>query len=159
MKKYEEAQKECLSENTNSNALFNKGRCLMYLNKLDEALVQIEQAVKLEPRNSDFLQIKSEILFKLNKPNEALEYINRASQINNQSPEIFEIKGLILFQLEKENEAIDCFMKAINTNEKPKQDILDKMNFIITKYQKKTHHFDLIQLKKEFEDCKNYLYL
>ncbi len=154
--------------------LNHKALCLSILGREKEAITMYEKAIEnnnmaaqassgeskasILSRNSEYIKNKAKLLLKLHEHEEALVEINRALEISNKNRESYEIKGFILYELKRDNEAIDYFMKAIDTYEKPKQELLNKMSKIIGNYKKQITYADLVPLKDEFEKCKNGFY-
>jgi len=129
-----------------------KAKCLYKINKFDLAMEEIKIATNnslLLP--SDLLNIKAHILLKKNSPDQALIYIDSALRINNH-PDYFETKGLILHKLGEEMEAIDCFMKAIDKEKKPNQEVIEKMNSIISNLKQSSLNITII--KDKFQKCR-----
>ncbi len=129
----------------------NRATCLINLEKYDEALTESDNAIERDSTNYYALKTKAEILFRFNKPVEALGFINKI--LNDTNPEYNELKGLILYELKKEDQAIDCFIKSIDREEKPKKDILDKVNSIINNYKRRVSFSDLFLIKEDVEEC------
>jgi tetratricopeptide (TPR) repeat protein len=73
----------------------NKLAMVLYrLDKLDEALVELQHVLELEPDNFDALDTLGLVSFKQGKTQQALEYFEAAVRINNEDPLVHYHLGL-----------------------------------------------------------------
>jgi len=90
---------------------------LLYLGRSEDALSNIDRALRFDPNNTDMLAHKSDVLCHLGHKNKALPFINQALHLNPVPPtEYYWIRAGILFLQKKYNEALeDSLHNGVNT--------------------------------------------
>ena len=156
MKQFENAKKSNKkSKNFNKSlalTMHNIGHCLLKMNKHDEALEYLQQAMKIQEQvslnlNTDenFARTLHEIgccLLNMNKHDEALEYLQRAMKIKKQvsldinTDKSFAVKlkiiGCCLLDMNKHDEALEYLQRAMKTEEQVSLDLNTDESFART---------------------------
>lgn len=105
----------------------SRARLLKAGKKDEEALNELDKAIKLDSKNIDLLELKAHYLSDMKEPTAALAYINTALIIlskNRQDAGLdretysrcFYLRGLYLSELGQERAAIESFSQAIQKN-------------------------------------------
>jgi cytochrome c-type biogenesis protein CcmH len=91
------------------------GRSYAAMNRLPEAKIAYQKAVKLDPRNDDLLADLADLVAFQNKSlnSESLGYIDQALQINPKNPKALALKGTALFDQKNYQAAIAQWNLAI----------------------------------------------
>lgn len=89
-----------------ARALFLGARINLSNENYDEALKQINQAIKLEENNAEYHNVKSSILHKMDNYIEALTSINTALKLNSDNARYYNSRSKNLFSLHRYNEAL-----------------------------------------------------
>jgi tetratricopeptide (TPR) repeat protein len=95
----------------------NKLAMVLYrLDKLDEALVELQRVLELEPNNFDALDTLGLVSFKQGKTQQALEYLEAAVRINSADPLVHYHLGLVQEKLGLLDAAETSLIKALVMN-------------------------------------------
>lgn len=79
---------------------------------LDEAIVEIEKAIKSNKDKEDYYFIKGHILNKKGDYKGALSALNKALEINSEEDTTYELMGDIYYNMKMVDEALRCYYKA-----------------------------------------------
>lgn len=123
-KKSEEPKKEKkLSRETslvdpdyNRKKLFKKGINLMADEKLEDAIIVFEQALRIDPDNIETLMKLGYARFHLDDHGEALKIYDRVLDIDVTNPEAWNLKGLVHYEQKNYSKALDSVEKAIESD-------------------------------------------
>ena len=96
--------------------LFKKGVNLMADEKLEEATVVFEQALRLDPNSIEILLKLGYARFHLDDHAESLRVYDRVLDIDVTNPEAWNLKGLVHYEQKNYAKALDCMEKAIETD-------------------------------------------
>ncbi len=96
--------------------LFKKGVNLMADEKLEEATVVFEQALRLDPNSIEILLKLGYARFHLDDHVESLRVYDRVLDIDVTNPEAWNLKGLVHYEQKNYAKALDCVEKAIETD-------------------------------------------
>jgi tetratricopeptide (TPR) repeat protein len=99
---------------TKDNALahLNLGAALQDQKQLSQALVQYQEALRLDPTRHEAYNNIGRILSDQGKPQAALDYCRESARLNPKSPFSHNNLGLILMELGRFDEAMDQFSEA-----------------------------------------------
>ncbi|AJM92793.1 hypothetical protein NPIRD3C_1581 [Nitrosopumilus piranensis] len=100
----------------NRKKLFKKGVNLMADEKLEEAIVVFEQALRIDPDNVETLLKLGYARFHIDDHNEALKVYDRILDIDVTNPEAWNLKGLVHYEQKNYSKALDSVEKAIETD-------------------------------------------
>ena len=109
-----------LSNNNFPEAYFQKSICLCKLNRKEEAILDLEKAIELNPFNYEYYYNKGKILMENEKFNLAIEeFQNSLENMNdNEINDIFYKLGFCALKINKFNDAIEYFENSIENVEK-----------------------------------------
>ncbi|MCJ8307355.1 MAG: tetratricopeptide repeat protein [Nitrosopumilus sp.] len=96
--------------------LFKKGINLMADEKLDEATVVFEEALRIDPENIETLMKLGYARFHLDDHGEALRVYDKILEIDVENPEAWNLKGLVHYEQKKYAKALDAVEKAIESD-------------------------------------------
>jgi Flp pilus assembly protein TadD, contains TPR repeats len=88
--------------------LFKKGINLMADEKLEEAVVVFEEALRIDPENIETLMKLGYARFHLDDHGEALRVYDRIFDIDIANPEAWNLKGLVHYEQKKYSKALDA---------------------------------------------------
>ena len=121
--KEEEAEKPEKKETTslvdsdyNRKKMFKKGVNLMADEKLEEAVVVFEQALRIDPDNIETLMKLGYARFHLDEHGEALKVYDKILDIDVTNPEAWNLKGLVHYEQKNWAKALDSAEKAIESD-------------------------------------------
>lgn len=100
----------------NRMKLFKKGINLMADEKLDDAVVVFEEALRIDPENIETLMKLGYARFHLDDHSEALRVYDRIFDIDIANPEAWNLKGLVHYEQKKYSKALDAVEKAIESD-------------------------------------------
>ena len=100
----------------NRMKLFKKGINLMADEKLDEATVVFEEALRIDPENIETLMKLGYARFHLDDHSEALRVYDKILDIDVANPEAWNLKGLVHYEQKKYSKALDAVEKAIESD-------------------------------------------
>ncbi len=100
----------------NRMKLFKKGINLMADEKLEEAVVVFEEALRIDPENIETLMKLGYARFHLDDHGEALRVYDRIFDIDIANPEAWNLKGLVHYEQKKYAKALDAVEKAIESD-------------------------------------------
>jgi tetratricopeptide (TPR) repeat protein len=98
--------------------LLNKCQTLLKLDKPDEALDCLNQALAMDPGNADALLKKGAALERLQRFAEAIECYDRAIAQDNSMTMAYLYKGGVFNRMERYSEALECYEQALKTRQK-----------------------------------------
>ena len=94
--------------------VLNKLAMVLYrLDKLDEALVEVQHVLELDPNNFDALDTLGLVSLKQGKTKLALEYLKSAVRINSEDPLVYYHLGLVQAKLGLLEEAETSLVTAL----------------------------------------------
>lgn len=96
--------------------MFQKGICLTFLERSDEALVLFDKVISIDPTDYHALREKGLILSNQGKNVEAIALYDLALAINPRDIHTLRNKGCSFFELGKKTEAIALFNQALEIN-------------------------------------------
>ena len=100
----------------NRKKLFKKGVNLMADEKLEEAIMYFEQALRIDPENVETLIKLGYAKFHLDEHSEALSVYDKVLNIDVTNPEVWNLKGLVHYEQRKYSQALDAVNKAIESD-------------------------------------------
>ena len=100
----------------NRKKLFKKGVNLMADEKLEEAAVVFEQALRIDPDNVETLMKLGYARFHLDEHGEALKVYDKILDIDVTNPEAWNLKGLVHYEQKNYAKALDAVEKAIESD-------------------------------------------
>jgi len=100
----------------NRMKLFKKGINLMADEKLDDAVVIFEEALRIDPENIETLMKLGYARFHLDDHSEALRVYDKILEIDVANPEAWNLKGLVHYEQKKYSKALDAVEKAIESD-------------------------------------------
>lgn len=100
----------------NRKKLFKKGINLMADEKLEDAIVVFEQALRIDPNNVETLMKLGYARFHLDDHNEALKVYDKILDIDVTNPEAWNLKGLVHYEQKNFAKALDSVDKAIESD-------------------------------------------
>ena len=100
----------------NRKKLFKKGINLMADEKLEEAIIVFEQALRIEPTNIETLMKLGYARFHLDDHGEALKVYDKILDIDVTNPEAWNLKGLVHYEQKNYSKALDSAEKAIESD-------------------------------------------
>ena len=100
----------------NRKKLFKKGVNLMADEKLEEAAVVFEQALRIDPNNVETLMKLGYARFHLDEHGEALKIYDRILDIDVTNPEAWNLKALVHYEQKNYAKALDAVEKAIESD-------------------------------------------
>ena len=100
----------------NRKKLFKKGVNLMADEKLEEAIMYFEQALRIDPENVETLIKLGYAKFHLDEHSEALSVYDKVLNIDVTNPEVWNLKGLVHYEQKKYAKALDAVEKAIESD-------------------------------------------
>ncbi len=100
----------------NRKKLFKKGVNLMADEKLEDAVVVFEQALRIDPDNVETLMKLGYARFHLDDHNEALKIYDKIFDIDVTNPEAWNLKGLVHYEQKNYAKALDSVEKAIESD-------------------------------------------
>ena len=102
-----------MSELNNTNYAFKNAIDLFKDNKVNKALEQLEEILKVYPEDKDSLDLIILINIKTNKPNKAIQFVNRCISLFPDDITYLEKKYKLLTFIGDQNAALDC-LKRLN---------------------------------------------
>ncbi len=96
--------------------LFKKGVNLMSDEKLEDAAIVFEQALRIDPNNVETLLKLGYARFHLDEHSEALKIYDRILDIDVTNAETWNLKGLVHYEQKNYSKALDCVEKAIESD-------------------------------------------
>ena len=100
----------------NRKKLFKKGVNLMADEKLEEAIMYFEQALRIDPENVETLIKLGYAKFHLDEHSEALSVYDKVLNIDVTNPEVWNLKGLVHYEQKKYAKALDAVEKSIESD-------------------------------------------
>ena len=100
----------------NRKKLFKKGVNLMADEKLEEAVVIFEQALRIEPNNIETLMKLGYARFHLEEYNESLKIYDKILDIDVTNPEAWNLKALVHYEQRNYSKALDAIEKAVESD-------------------------------------------
>ncbi|MGI9565614.1 MAG: tetratricopeptide repeat protein [Nitrosopumilus sp.] len=100
----------------NRKKLFKKGVNLMADEKLEDAIVVFEQALRIDPDNVETLMKLGYARFHLDDHSEALKVYDKILDIDVTNPEAWNLKGLVHYEQKNYSKALDSAEKAIESD-------------------------------------------
>jgi tetratricopeptide (TPR) repeat protein len=100
-------------KNSTVNLLISKSQTLLKLDKADEALDCLEEALELDPENAEALVRKGATLERMQRLQEAIECYDRAIASDSSMIMAYLYKGGVFNRLERHSEALACYEQAL----------------------------------------------
>ena len=100
----------------NRKKLFKKGINLMADEKLEDAIIVFEQALRIDPMSIETLMKLGYARFHLDDHNEALKIYDKILDIDVTNPEAWNLKGLVHYEQKNYSKALDSAEKAIESD-------------------------------------------
>lgn len=100
----------------NRKKLFKKGINLMADEKLEDAIIVFEQALRIDPNNVETLMKLGYARFHIDDHGEALKIYDRVLDIDVTNPEAWNLKGLVHYEQKNYSKALDSVEKAIESD-------------------------------------------
>ncbi len=105
-----------VSPDYNRRKLFKKGINLMADEKLEDAIVLFEQALRIDPDSVETMLKLGYARFHLDDHHEALRVYDRVLDIDVTNPEAWNLKGLVHYEQKRYSKALDSVEKAIESD-------------------------------------------
>ena len=116
----------------------HQGTCLINLDRNDEAIERLEEALEIAPTDSPYLpDIYQELAFAYNEKGEtdkALAYLNKTDELDCDHIQLTVIKGHIMLSAGRIEEAEDFFRQAVSQSDNAPQTL---MRIIVSLYDNK----------------------
>jgi tetratricopeptide (TPR) repeat protein len=103
---------------TQVELLLGKGQSLLGMQRTEEALACIEEAIRLNPDNPDAFVLQGMTLEKLERLDDAMAAYDEAISLDERSLMAHLRKGGVLNRLERHPEAVACYERALLAQEK-----------------------------------------
>lgn len=116
VKKEKVEETSLVDSDYNRKKLFKKGINLMADEKLEDAIVVFEQALRIEPNNIETLMKLGYARFHLEDYGEALKIYDKILEVDVTNPEAWNLKGLVHYEQKNFSKALDSVDKAIETD-------------------------------------------
>ena len=100
----------------NRKKLFKKGINFMADEKLEDAIIVFEQALRIDPNNVETLMKLGYARFHLDDHSEALKVYDKILDIDVTNPEAWNLKGLVHYEQKNYSKALDSAEKAIESD-------------------------------------------
>ena len=100
----------------NRKKLFKKGVNFMADEKLEDAVIVFEQALRIDPNNVETLMKLGYARFHLDEHGEALKVYDKILDIDVTNPEAWNLKGLVHYEQKNYSKALDAAEKAIESD-------------------------------------------
>ena len=100
----------------NRKKLFKTGVNLMADEKLEEAAIIFEQALRIEPNNIETLMKLGYARFHLEEYSEALKIYDKILDIDVTNPEAWNLKALVHYEQKNYSKALDAIEKAVESD-------------------------------------------
>jgi tetratricopeptide (TPR) repeat protein len=98
--------------------VLSKGQALLNMDKLEEALEQFDEALRLEPRNIEAWIKRGTALERLQRIDEAITSYDQAIAIDGSTATAYLFKAGVYNRQKKYAEALQCYEKALNAQQK-----------------------------------------
>ena len=109
-------ERSLVDSDYNRKKLFKKGINLMADEKLEEAVVVFEQALRIDPDNVETLMKLGYANFHLDDHSAALQVYDKILDIDVTNPEAWNLKGLVHYEQKNYAKALDSAEKAIESD-------------------------------------------
>ena len=86
--------------------------------KLEEAVVYFQQALRIDPENVETLLKLGYAKFHLDDYGEALRVYDKILDIDVTNPEVWNLKGLVHYEQKKYSQALDELIKQLNQTQR-----------------------------------------
>jgi tetratricopeptide (TPR) repeat protein len=90
--------------------------CLLKLNKDDEALTELLELERIEPRNDEYLIAIAKIFYKKGNLEQSVTYFDRTVKANPANEEALGYLGMIMYHANQIKEAVTYLTKAVKYN-------------------------------------------
>lgn len=104
----------CLLNLSTRDSYIRKASFLTSRNRLSEALLVYDEALKKFSNDSDLYNCKGVCLRNLNKPDEAMECYNKALALDSNNASACNNKGVIYKERDEYDKAIQCYLHALS---------------------------------------------
>ena len=109
-------EKSLVDSDYNRKKLFKKGINLMADEKLEDAVMIFEQALRIDPDNVETLMKLGYANFHLDDHSTALKVYDKILDIDVTNPEAWNLKGLVHYEQKNYSKALDSVEKAIESD-------------------------------------------
>ena len=109
-------ERSLVDSDYNRKKLFKKGVNLMADEKLEEAVMVFEQALRIDPDSVETLMKLGYARFHLDEHNDALKVYDRILDIDVTNPEAWNLKGLVHYEQKNYAKALNAVEKAIESD-------------------------------------------
>ncbi|MGY5150332.1 MAG: tetratricopeptide repeat protein [Candidatus Nitrosopumilus sp. bin_68KS] len=116
LKKDKVEETSLVDSDYNRKKLFKKGVNLMADEKLEEAIVVFEQALRIEPDNIETLMKLGYARFHIDDHGEALKVYDKILEVDVTNPEAWNLKGLVHYEQKNFSKALDSVDKALESD-------------------------------------------
>ena len=115
-KKTDHEETALVDPDYNLKKLFKKGVNLMADEKLEEAAVIFEQALRIDPNNIETLMKLGYARFHLEEYNDSLKIYDKILDIDVTNPEAWNLKALVHYEQKNYAKALDAVEKAVESD-------------------------------------------
>ncbi|MGC4020897.1 MAG: hypothetical protein QM734_02640 [Cyclobacteriaceae bacterium] len=98
---------------TNANAFNMRAYTNYYMQKYDDAITDIDMAIKLQPKFASYYDSRGEINFMSQKPKKALQDLSTAIELNPKFRHAYIYRCLVYIQLKKTEKAKEDYEKIV----------------------------------------------
>lgn len=132
MKRYREAvadyndYERLMLRNLTANFYYEREQMEMQCRMYQQALNDIERAVRMEPQNTLLVLEQGVVLYRVGEIDEAITACRRAIELDEAFPDAHRILGICLREKGQKAEARKHLQRAVELNDPLAQDILDK---------------------------------
>lgn len=109
-------ERSLVDSDYNRKKLFKKGVNLMADEKLEDARIVFEQALRIDPNNVETLMKLGYVKFHLDEYNDALKVYDRILDIDVTNPEAWNLKGLVHYEQKNYSKALNSVEKSIESD-------------------------------------------
>jgi tetratricopeptide (TPR) repeat protein len=95
-----------------------KGQALLNLDKIEEALYQFDEAIKIEPKNTEAWIKRGTALERLQRVDEAITAYDQAIAADSSTATAYLFKAGVYNRQKKYAEALQCYEKALSAQQK-----------------------------------------
>jgi type IV pilus assembly protein PilF len=98
---------------TNAEAYNTMAYSYLKSGKINEAYIEFQKAIALNPKNKEALQYLGYISRKFGKYDEAISYLKRAIAVDRNNSEALNDLGVVYAEMRNWDEAVKCFKEAL----------------------------------------------
>ena len=124
-------EKHNLAKTTSVQGYLEKARVFEKLRQYQRALMNYDEAIKLDQDNFEAHFNKVHLLFKIGELEKTYESIEKAIDLQPENPEVWYYKGLILEKMERYDEALEAYNTDLYIDDKDVKSWSAKANILL----------------------------